>query len=164
MLTPILSPSACASCRLCCNFRPESRWELPALEHDCVARLRARNVCLVERPEGGETIALPEAAEGSQEATNCPLLDTSIGCTLPRAERPLECRLWPLRLMQDEAGNTLVTCYTACPALACQPHSVLRAFAESLRPLFLERARSFPASIRPLHPGYTILFTLKESE
>ncbi len=163
MLTSLLSPSACASCRLCCNFLPESLWESPALEPDCAEFLRLQGVPLVRRPEGGETIALNFASEGPQVAADCPLLDSCAGCRLPRERRPLECRLWPLRLMRDEAGRVVVACYRFCPGLAAVPHESVLECARSLRPLLLERALSFPASIRPLHPNYAILFCLNSS-
>ncbi len=163
MLTAILPPSVCASCRLCCNFLPESAWETPALEPECAGLLRSQGVPLSVRADGGETITLIFAPECPQKAADCPLLDKSAGCLLPRDLRPLECRLWPLRLMRDEAGNLVVTCYRSCPGLAAVPRETLLRVAESLRPLFAERAASFPASIRPLHPNYSILFTLKQS-
>ncbi len=159
MLTSLLPPSVCASCRLCCNFLPESFWETPALEPDCAARLRERGVALKTRPEGGETIQLKLASDAPQ-AVDCPLLDKCAGCILPRTERPLECRLWPLRLMEDEAGVPAVACYRSCPGLASVPRDTLLSLAESLRPLFAERAACFPASIRPLHPAYVVLFRL----
>ncbi len=160
MLTSLLPPSVCASCRLCCNFRPESAWETPALEPACAARLREEGITLKTRPEGGETIQLNFASDAPQKAADCPLLDTCAGCRLPRAERPLECRLWPLRLMEDEAGVPAVACYRSCPGLATVPRDTLLALAESLRPLFVERVACFPASIRPLHPAYEVLFRL----
>ncbi len=161
MLTSILPPSACAACRLCCNFLPESLWESPALEDDCADRLRSMGVALIERPEGGLTLEM--RFEGSQEAALCPLLDSCSGCRLSRDVRPIECRLWPLRLMLDEAGRVCVSCYNHCPGLASVPRETLLAHARSMLPLFRECAASFPASIRPLHPNYSVLFTLNES-
>ncbi len=160
MLTSLLPPSVCASCRLCCNFLPSSAWETPALEPACADHLRALGLPLVPRPEGGETIALNFAQNGPEMAADCPLLDKSAGCRLPRSERPLECRLWPLRLMRDSSGRVVLACYSSCPGLAALPREDVLALAESLRPLLVERARSYPASIRLLHPHYSVLFTL----
>ncbi len=162
MLTSVLLPSACASCRLCCNFLPFSAWESPALEPECVELLRERGVCLVEREDGAVTFHLNFASDAPQEAADCPLLDRCAGCTLPRAQRPFECRLWPLRLMHDEAGSLLLTCYRSCPGLAPVPLSDLLALAEVLRPALLAHARRCPASVRPLHPNYTVLCQLSE--
>ncbi len=162
MLTSLLPPSACATCRLCCNFLPESRWELPALEPACAAHLRSLGVPLDVRPEGGETLALP-LSPCPAEAANCPLLDASSGCRLPRDSRPLECRLWPLRLMRTPQGELVVACYRSCPGLAEVDEESLLALVYSLLPLFRERAGSFPESIRPLYPHYRVLLSLNES-
>ncbi len=163
MLTSLLPPSACASCRLCCHFLPSSVWETPALEPSCATRLREQGVFLVERLDGGETVGLSFSSDCPQETADCPLLDKSSGCRLPREERPLECRLWPLRLMRGSSGQVVVACYTACPGIAAVSREELLALAESLRPLLRERASSFPASIRPLHAHYAVLFPLVES-
>ncbi len=164
MLTGVLSPAACAACGLCCHFEPASLWECPALEEDCAERLRSLGVPLVGRAEGGETIGLLEASGAPQEGALCPLLDRSSGCRLPREERPLECRLWPLRLMVDESGKVLVCCYDSCPGLASVPEELLLEHARSLLPVLRERVRSFPASVRALHANYRILFAINEGE
>ncbi len=160
MLTSLLPPSACASCRLCCNFMPESVWESPALEPDCAERLRQMGLPLVHRPEGGETLELVFHAACPQQAALCPLLDVASGCRLPREQRPLECRLWPLRLMREESGRVVVACYRSCPGLASVSHEALVAFAEGLLLLFRERAAAFPESIRPLHAHYAVLLAV----
>ncbi len=160
MLTSLLPPSVCATCRLCCNFLPTSVWETPALEPACAERLRDLGVFLRERVEGGETIALNFAPECPQNAADCPLLDKSAGCRLPREERPLECRLWPLRLMRNKDGEIVVACYTNCPGLASVPRETLLMQAESLHAVFAERAKLFPESIRLMHRSYEVLYVL----
>ncbi len=124
------------------------------------ARLEAMGVALRER-DGARTFALEFASEEPQECAMCPLLDSARGCTLPREERPLECRLWPLRLMRGEQGELLLTCYRDCPGIAAVPRGTLLQELESLRPLLLEHAASSPASVRSLHPLYTVLSCLQ---
>ena len=160
MLTSLLPPAACAACRLCCNFCQSSAWETPALEAELAQRLECAGVPLEQRG-GARTFRLEFASEDPQECAFCPLLDSSAGCTLPREQRPFECRLWPLRLMQDEAGHLVLACYTTCPGMAAVPREELLALAESLRPALLAHARRCPASVRPLHPNYCLLDTLE---
>lgn len=117
MLTRIFTPESCAHCRLCCNFHRRTAWETPALEPEAVQRLRARNIPLTKHANGADTIALPFQTNDPEEVALCPLLDTTKGCTLPRGERPFECRIWPLRLMHDANGTLLIGCYESCPAL-----------------------------------------------
>ncbi len=168
MLTSLLPPATCAACRLCCNFCPSSTWETPALEPELAERLEEAGMPLVER-EGAEgtpkakTFRLEYATESPQECALCPLLDVSLGCTLPREERPFECRLWPLRLMQDEGGQLMLAYYAACPGLAAVSREQLLALVDSLRPALLAHAHRCPASVRPLHPNYTPLCTLDDT-
>ncbi len=162
MLTSLLPPAACANCRLCCNFLPESAWESPALEPACAARLRERGIELAARAEGGETIALHWDAENPREAALCPLLDARCGCTLPREQRPLECRLWPLRLMRGQRGELLVCCYENCPGMAAVAREQLLQRVEEMEPMLMQRAREFPESVRPMRGGYGVVKVLVE--
>lgn len=159
MLTHLFSPDACAHCRLCCNFHRRTAWETPALEAEDVERLRARNIPLTRHTNGADTIALPFLSGDPEEVAPCPLLDTAQGCTLPREERPFECRIWPLRLMQDTNGTLLIGCYDACPALTPSVQENLHAFATGdLLPQLLQFAKDNPAAIRPLDPAYHIVW------
>ena len=159
MLTHLFSPDACAHCRLCCNFHRRTAWETPALEPEAVDRLRKMNVPLTKHANGADTIALPFHTDDPEEVALCPLLDTSRGCTLPREERPFECRIWPLRLMHDTDGTLLIGCYDACPALTPDVQESLHAFATGdLLPQLLQFAKDNPKAIRPLDPAYHIVW------
>ena len=159
MLTHIFNPSACARCRLCCNFRPSSVWETPFLEEALCRTLQERGVPLCSRANGFRSIALSFQTDSPEETSDCPLLDSSCGCTLPRELRPFECRVWPLRLMRTEEGELCIACYTACPAL--QEAGVMKKLAVyaagTLLPVLLDYARRFPQSVRPFNPAYTVL-------
>lgn len=160
MLTHIFNSSACARCRLCCNFRPASVWETPFLEEALCEQLRSRGIPLCTRPNGSRSFCLSFRTNAADETADCPLLDPATGCTLPRAERPFECRVWPLRLMQDESGMLCIGCYTACPALRdAETLKRLTTYAcGELLPVLLDYARRFPQSVRALHPAYTLLW------
>ena len=159
MLTRIFTPESCAQCRLCCNFHRRTAWETPALEPEAVDRLRKMNVPLTKHANGADTIALPFKTDNPEEVALCPLLNPARGCTLPRAERPFECRIWPLRLMHDADGSLLIGCYDACPALTPAVRENLHAFATGdLLPQLLQFAQQNPAAIRPLDPAYHIVW------
>lgn len=160
MLTHIFNSSACARCRLCCNFCPASVWETPFLEDSLCEQLSRRGIPLCTRPNGSRSFCLSFRTDCPEETADCPLLDPDSGCTLLRSERPFECRVWPLRLMQDESGVLCIGCYTACPALN-EPETLKRLTdyaCGDLLPVLLDYARRFPQSIRALHPAYTILW------
>lgn len=161
MLTCVFTPASCAHCRLCCHFRRQSAWETPFLEPRQAAQLAARGIQLCARPDGSQSIALSFHTDNPEESCNCPLLDPARGCTLPREERPFECRVWPLRLMHDARGRLCIGCYTACPALTdtATREALIRLATGELLPRMLDYARRFPQSIRPLDAGYTIIWS-----
>ena len=160
MLTHIFNSSACARCRLCCNFRPASVWETPFLEDSLCELLHRQGIPLCTRPNGARSFCLSFRTDSAEETADCPLLDPARGCTLPRAQRPFECRVWPLRLMQDASGTLCIDCYTACPALSdAETLESLKAYAcGDLLPVLLDYARRFPQSVRAFHPAYTLLW------
>lgn len=160
MLTRIFQADTCARCRLCCNFRPASTWETPFLEDSLCELLSSQGIPLCTRPNGARSFCLSFRTDSAEETVDCPLLDPARGCTLPREQRPFECRVWPLRLMHDENGALCIGCYTACPALAdAATLERIKAYAGGdLLPVLLNYARRFPQSVRALHPSYTLLW------
>lgn len=165
MLTRIFNSAVCARCRLCCNFRPASAWETPFLEEPLCRKLSARGIPLCTGENGFRSFALTFRTDSPEETANCPMLDPETGCTLPRAERPFECRVWPLRLMYSDKKELCIGCYTACPALRdTDTRERLTAYAVGeLLPDLLDYARRFPQSIRPGNSAYTIILTLPTS-
>lgn len=165
MLTHIFTSDSCARCRLCCNFRPCSAWETPFLEESLCESLKNRGVALCSRPNGSQSFLLDFQTDSLEETVNCPLLDPSSGCTLPRNQRPFECRVWPLRLMQED-GALCIGCYTACPALA--ENSVREKLVSTARgellPILLDYARRFPQSIRSFNSAYEIIWREPDSQ
>lgn len=161
MLTHLFSPALCAECRLCCNFRPSSAWETPYLEPKLADRLRSEGIPLVHRRNGSISFALHFLSDDPEECCNCPMLDTGRGCTLPRAERPFECRVWPLRLMH--VNNSLaIGCYNDCPALSGDVKRKLVDYAcGELLPTLLNYARQHPESIRDADPHYAVLMRVE---
>lgn len=163
MLTSIFSPQQCSTCKLCCNFHRSSSWETPFLEPDLVRQLQVFHVELLKRPDGSFTFKLPFQTNSDSESANCPMLDPSSGCRLPREQRPFECRIWPLRVMRLESGSAVLGCYEACPALDAATFAKLTDFAHvSLRQLIVDHAARFPQTIRSYHPHYRILEALPE--
>ena len=164
MLTCIFTPTSCSHCRLCCHFRRQSAWETPFLEPQLAEQLAERGIPLCTRADGSQSIALSFHTDSPEESCNCPLLDPAKGCTLPREERPFECRVWPLRLLRDEHDRLCIGCYSDCPALSdATTHEALVSLATGeLLPRMLDYARRFPQSIRPLDAGYTIIWRNSE--
>lgn len=159
MLTHLFTPAECAQCKLCCHFHRSSAWETPALEPSLILSLQAKKIPLEKRADGSVSFHLTFKTTSDEETCNCPMLDTSKGCTLPREDRPFECRIWPLRLMQHD-GKLAIGLYQSCPALQPQVSTRLIAYATGeLLPKLLQFAQTHPLSVRDSHPSYTIIWT-----
>lgn len=160
MLTHLISADRCATCRLCCNFRRSSAWETPILTPELADLLRLRGLPLRSRSDGSITFSLhfPEHAPESFCA-NCPALNPDSGCTLPRELRPIECRLWPLRLMRISSGALVLGLYDACPALSpAVRKQMIREATGTLLPTLLRIADEQPGIVRPFHPAYSVIW------
>ncbi len=160
MLTHLITAEQCASCRLCCNFHRSSAWETPALTPELAERLRSRGLPLDSRPDGSITFALRFPEDAPEDfCANCPALDSGFGCTLPRELRPVECRLWPLRLMHTPVGNLGLGLYDACPALSPEVREqVIRESTSAMLPALRRMANEQPCIVRPFHPAYSIIW------
>ena len=162
MISHIITPEHCAACRLCCQFTRPSRWETPALTPVQVTSLRKRDIPLIRREDGSDTFALRYRKDATPDAcAPCPLLDPGTGCTMPRKERPVECRIWPLRLMHTENDLLCIALYRDCPALRDKNtrENLIREATGPLFPFLQRLAEEFPAAVRPLHPAYDIVWT-----
>ena len=160
MLTHLFTPEQCAQCKLCCNFQRRSAWETPSLNKELQAALRVMGIPLEERGDNGAcSFRLTYHTTDPSETANCPMLDTCSGCTLPREQRPFECRIWPLRLMRTENGQLVLGLYANCPALT-EPvkERLITEATGALLPLLLEHAEKEPAIVRPVDSAYNIIW------
>ncbi len=158
MLTGIFSPNQCAQCKLCCNFHRSSAWETPALEPAQVFLMHELCVPLVERQDGTTSFFLDFRSEDSDEVANCPMLNPDTGCTLPRDERPFECRIWPVRVMRD-SSTIVIGIYRACPAVSADCFEKLKRHTlDNLLPYILAYAKRNPRAVREFNTAYQIIW------
>ncbi|MGN0613505.1 MAG: YkgJ family cysteine cluster protein [Porcipelethomonas sp.] len=107
MLEDVLTKEECGACRNCCVFFNESRWEMPGITWENAERIQEflGNKDAVEQRDGGfrmcSVIREGRTGEDSEEY-RCAALDEDRGCTLPEHLKPLECSMWPLRVMEDD--------------------------------------------------------------
>lgn len=160
MLTHFISAEQCAACRLCCNFRRSSAWETPSLTPELADHLRSRGLLLCSRPDGSTTFELHFPKEATENfCAKCPALHPGSGCTLPRELRPIECRLWPLRLMRTQSGTLVLGLYDACPALSpTVRRQITQAATGNLLPTLLRIADEQPHTVRPFDSAYSMIW------
>ena len=156
MLRSILSGETCARCQNCCVFEEQSAWELPTFSAEAAKRLENRPAYRVTEQNGRYRITLPY--DETHAAQPCPFLDPASGCTLPPAEKPFACSLWPVRVMPDADGKPALALYHGCPGV---PDSNLDALCTlldgGLRARIFDEAERDPSIILPYHPNYRYL-------
>lgn len=157
MLSKVISPAQCAACKNCCVFEAQSAWELPLFSAAAVRRLEGRSEYTAEQVSADRyRITLPY--DETHRAQPCPFLDPHRGCMLPAEEKPIACKLWPIRVMPDAEGKPALTLYRGCPAL---PEEKLGALYEllgnGLREQISEAITAEPELILPYHKNYRYL-------
>ncbi|HAG13797.1 MAG TPA: hypothetical protein DCG49_08050 [Ruminococcus sp.] len=156
MLRAVLSGETCAKCRNCCVFEEQSAWEVPTFPAAAVQRLKNQPAYQITEENGRYRIRLPY--DGSGKAQPCPFLDPQNGCTLPPAEKPFACSLWPIRVMPDAAGNPALTLYRGCPGIPQETLPALYTLLDNgLRTRIFEELARDPSLLLPYHPNYYYL-------
>ena len=136
MLSKILKKSTCASCKFCCVFRKKSLWEVPNFPLEKIDELAK---FAVTPPVFTEGEALTLHLEGlykttcEEETAPCNFLDSQKGCKLTDDLKPLQCKIWPFRIVKRHSKNFLIF-ETTCPALGDTLTEELREFAKTLMP------------------------------
>lgn len=108
MLSKILTADDCAKCRNCCVFHEKSRWETPVVPEEIANKIRQKlkdENCVIPYKGSFSLNSVKrsvELAEG-QEIYRCAALDENKGCTLSGQEKPFDCSLWPLRVMEKDS-------------------------------------------------------------
>lgn len=153
MLKPLLQPSACAACRLCCRFNALDLWELPTFTEEAAAQLRTLASDVAFAPVGNGLRL--EAKVGADGWYACPAL-TDTGCALGD-EKPFACRVWPFRVMELH-GVRLIGVSTECVSLTDKPLRELLAFLRGgLADTMFSYAKGHPELVTPYAPYYVIL-------
>ena len=156
MLRSIFPEGICAKCRNCCIFEEQSAWELPTFSAAAVQRLAGRPEYAVKEENGRFRVTLPYDATHS--AQPCPFLDPAHGCTLPPAEKPFACSLWPVRVMPDADGKPSLALYQGCPAMPEENLPALHALLDGgLRERIFAEVSRDPSLMLPYHPNYRYL-------
>lgn len=121
MLKSVLSGETCGKCRNCCVFFSKSRWEMPSVPQENADKIKkflgSENA--VENQNGIyklKSVLRENMNVENSEEYKCPALDESKGCTLPDNLKPLECSMWPLRVMNDN-GKIYIALAGGCHAV-----------------------------------------------
>ena len=154
MISEVLSRETCAACRFCCAFRRQSLWELPVFSPEAVEALSAAGFAF---RNGRPVLDDAYATDDPEEEAPCPFLDPARGCTLGEDEKPFDCRIWPLRVV-DRDGTLAVALDPACKAIGAEPPEKLVVLVRNgLGKRILEYAAGHPEIVKPWRDGWNVL-------
>lgn len=167
MLSKVLEKSTCAECRFCCSFRRCSLWETPLFPMETVDKLSKDNeynkkvdfvVCGAGPFSCGQMeLTGKYQTEDAQEEAACEFLDPQRGCILSAADKPFDCKIWPLRIMKKDEALVIALTPT-CPAISRQPLEVMQKLVEDgLGQQIYEYAKGHPFIIKDYKEGFPVL-------
>ncbi len=169
MLEKILSPEKCAGCRNCCVFYEKSRWEMPMVSERKAKLIRSflNDADAVSYQAEGMGYRLKSVIREIRPSRNaeeyrCAALDENRGCTLPPELKPIECSLWPIRVMND-SGRIYITLAPSCHAVDDDfRRKAIELLNGSLKEALIELINSGKHIIRPFESSYERLFEITE--
>ena len=159
MLSKVLSKSSCAACKFCCSFRRQSLWETPLFPPEVVEKLSLPNeygvvaeFCDGQIVLGGYKTADPE------EEVPCTFLDPHKGCILKPEDKPFDCSIWPLRVM-DKGGELVIALTPTCPSIGATPSpELIELVKNGLGEKILTYAKEHPYIIKEYRAGFPIIY------
>ncbi len=120
MLKSVLSGETCGKCRNCCVFFSKSRWEMPSIAKENAKEIKKLlgdyAVTEIDKNSFKLKSVIRENLPDNCEEYKCPALDESKGCTLPENLKPIECSMWPLRVMKTD-DKIYITLAGGCHAV-----------------------------------------------
>ena len=169
MLSSVLSKSQCTACKFCCSFRRQSLWETPLFPPEVVEKLSKPN----EYGVVGEFRAVDDPqkncayrlvlennyrTDDPEEEVPCTFLDPNRGCILKPEDKPFDCSIWPLRIM-DKDGELVIALTPTCSAIGAVPSQALVELVQNgLGEKIFEYAKMHPYIIKEYHEGFPIIY------
>ncbi|MFT3951848.1 MAG: hypothetical protein QM689_07905 [Oscillospiraceae bacterium] len=156
MLSELLTPADCKSCRLCCSFDSYDLWETPVIDDPTRDLIQTKFNPAQPFIDCGDYALLRLTREADEDLYYCSMLDRATGCKMG-ADKPFDCRIWPLRVMEFESRRVIVLS-PVCPVMITRPLDKLSALARRLAPMIFEQADKTPPIVKKYLPQYPILF------
>ena len=159
MLSKVLSREQCASCRFCCSFRRCSLWETPLFPPETVKKLSEENEYGVIGQFRNGKMCLEQGykTEDPEEEVPCQFLDPARGCLLQGEDKPFDCKIWPLRIMERN-GERVIAYTPTCTALGATPPEALQALVrETLGQEIFSYAADHPEIVKLYREGFPII-------
>ena len=158
MLSKILFRKTCAACKFCCSFRRQSLWETPLFPPEVVEKLSRQNEYgVVGEFRNGQIVLGGYRTDDLDEEVPCTFLDPQKGCILKGEDKPFDCSIWPLRIMNK--GCKLVIALTpTCPSIGATPKpELIELVKNGLGEKIFEYAKTHPYIVKDYMEGFPII-------
>ncbi|MBR6382620.1 MAG: hypothetical protein IKS56_01400 [Lachnospiraceae bacterium] len=164
MLGGILKKETCAACRFCCSFRRTSLWEAPVFTYENMLVLKDDpffdgsdlTVYLEDYTYAKYDLSDKYKTDDPNEEVPCPYLGEK-GCTLSEREKPWDCKIWPLRVMNKD-GEIVVALTPTCPSINRLDFETVKEFVDTnLKKDIIEYANNHPYLIKEYRSDYPII-------
>ena len=158
MLSKILSKDSCAAYKFCCSFRRQSLWETPLFPPEVAAKLSHENEYgKVGEFRDGQIILGGYRTDDPEEEVPCTFLDPHKGCILKGEDKPFDCSIWPLRIMNKD-GKLVIALTPTCSAIGAKPSKALVELVQNgLGEKIFEYAKTHPYIIKEYKEGFPII-------
>ncbi len=152
MLSKVLEKQKCAECKICCEFDKADEWEIPVINEKLKKKLDEQNVktfCV----NGCYKYDLEFEGE---EIKNCPFHSKDTGCILDDENKPFDCKIWPLRVM-NKNGKKVLAIAKLCPNFKNDKTDLLKFIDEELEGIIREYISKNPYLINDFKSDYEVL-------
>ena len=158
MLSKILSKTSCAACKFCCSFRRQSLWETPLFPPEVAEKLSRENEYgVVGEFRDGQIILGGYRTDDPEEEVPCKFLDPQKGCILKGEDKPFDCSIWPLRIMNKD-GKLVIALTPTCSAIGAVPSKALVELVQNgLGEKIFEYAQTHPYIIKEYKEGFPVI-------
>ena len=159
MLSKILSRKTCAACKFCCSFRRQSLWETPLFPPEVVEKLSKPNEYgVVGEFRNGQVVLGGYRTDDPEEEVPCTFLDPHKGCILKAEDKPFDCSIWPLRIM-DKGGKLVIALTPTCPAIGATPDKALVDLVKNgLGEQIFEYAKTHPYIVKKYRESFPVVY------
>jgi hypothetical protein len=158
MLSSILSKKQCAACKFCCSFRRQSLWETPLFSPEVAEKLSKPNEYgVVGEFRDGQIVLGGYRTDDPEEEVSCTFLDPQPGCILNGVDKPFDCSIWPLRIMNKD-GKLVIALTPTCSAIGAVPSQALVELVQNgLGEKIFEYAKTHPYIVKEYKEGFPII-------
>ena len=164
MLSGILKKEDCASCRFCCAFKRTSLWEVPIFTKENIESIKQdpdldSSALNVTESDGyikaTYDLSSNYKTDNPLEEAPCPYLGKN-GCILSGSEKPWDCKIWPLRVMNKD-NEKVIALTPTCPSINKLELKDVRDYVDGIRNDLLEYAWKHPFLVKEYRADFPIV-------